>query len=407
LFVSPLIRSSASSKVVQVSQKKLARLYNVTVARERAKAVLPRVLFDYVDGGADDEVTLRANRTAFEDVTFRPRVATDVGPVDLSTTVLGARLSMPVVLAPCGGVRLLYPDGDRAVIRAAGAAGTASVMSTAAATAVEDVMAAATGPAWFQLYFHGGREQTEQLVARAQSSGASALFVTVDTAVRGNHERIKEHETVLPLKPTLHNAIQFAPQLSIRPRWTYRYVRDGLPTNFGSFPTATKAKHTGRAGGTWDDLTWIRQAWNGPLVIKGILTPEDAERAIDRGADAIVVSNHGGRQLDGAPATLRVLPEIRRSVGDRIEVLVDGGVRRGTDVVKAIASGADAVLIGRPYLYGLASAGQAGVEQILRNLHQELVRTMTLIGCGSVAAIGPDVIAGPMGAVTRAAEPVM
>lgn len=376
-------------------QKKLARLYNVGVARNRAKAALPRVLFDFLEGGADDEVTLRANRAAFEDVTFRPRVAADVNVIDLATTVLGAGLSMPVVLAPVGGIRLFYPDGDRAVMRAAGAAGTASIMSTAAATALEDVMAAATGPAWFQLYFHGGREQTEQLVARAQSSGASALFVTVDTAVRGNMERIKEHNAVLPLMPTLHNAIHFAPQLSMRPRWTYRYVRDGMPTNFGSLPQATKALDNSQPGGTWDDLTWIRQAWNGPLAVKGVLTAEDAERAIDRGADAIVVSNHGGRQLDGAPATFRVLPEIRQSVGDRIEVLMDGGVRRGTDVVKALASGADAVLVGRPYVYGLASAGQAGVEQILRNLRGELENTMTLLGCASVADIGPDIIARP------------
>lgn len=378
-----------------MSQKKLTRLYNVAAARSRAKATLPRVLFDYLEGGADDELTLRANRAAFEHIVLSPRVSTAVGAIDLRTTVLGAELSMPVVLAPVGGIRLLYPDGDRAVMRAAGTARTASVLSTASATALEDVMAAATGPAWFQLYFSGGREQTEQLVTRAQLSGASALFITVDTAVRGNLERVKAHNAVLPLKPTLRNAIQFGPQLSIRPRWTYRYVRDGLPTNFGSLPAATRQKSTERPGGTWDDLTWIREAWNGPLVVKGVLTPEDADRAIDHGADAIVVSNHGGRQLDSAPATLRVLPEIRRTVGDRIEVLVDGGVRRGSDVVKAIASGADAVLVGRPYAYGLASAGQAGVEQILRVLREELERTMTLIGCESVAAIGPDVIAGP------------
>lgn len=375
-------------------QKKVARLYNVGAARNRAKSALPRVVFDYLEGGADDELTLRANRAAFEETFLNPRVPDSSREIDLRTTVLGADLSMPVVLAPCGGVRLLYPDGDRAVVRAAGAAGTASVMSAATATPLEEVMAAAVGPAWFQLYFSGGREQSEQLVARAQSSGASALFVTVDTAVRGNLERVKHHNAVVPLRPTLRNAIRFGPQLAMRPKWTYRYARDGLPTNFGSLPAAARQNATDRAGGTWGDLDWIRQAWTGPLVVKGVLTPDDAKRAIDRGADAVVVSNHGGRQLDGAAASLRVLPEIRRAVGDRFEVLMDGGVRRGTDVVKALASGADGVLIGRPYLYGLASAGQAGVAQILHNFRDELHRTMTLVGCASISEIGPDVISG-------------
>lgn len=373
-----------------MSRRNLSKVSNIDRARERAKRALPHVVFDFIDGGADDEVTLDENCRAYRDIFLVPRVGINLSEVDLGVDLFGTKLSMPVVLAPCGGTRMVAPDGDCAVARAAGRVGTASVMSTASATSIEDVASAATGPTWFQLYLHGGRELSEQLIIRALESGMQTLVVTVDTAVRGNHDRIKAHEAVLPLAPTVRNALRFGPQLARRPRWTLGYLRDGIPTDFGSFPSGTKRTRSG--SGTWEDLGWLREIWPGPFVVKGILSSEDAKRALSCGADGIVVSNHGGRQLDFTPSTLSVLPEVRQSVGDAATVLIDGGVRRGSDVVKALALGANAVLIGRPYLYGLAVGGENGVVHILDILREEMTRVLTLLGRGSVAELGREVL---------------
>jgi L-lactate dehydrogenase (cytochrome) len=357
-------------------------------------------VFDFVDGAADDEVTMRANRAAFEGVTFRPRAAVHVKP-DLRTTVLGTPVALPVLTAPCGFVRIVHPDGEIGVARAAHEAGTVSVVSTMAGTALEDVAEGVgvkpepDNRLWFQLYFIGGRAGAETLVERAELAGYSALVVTVDTAVVGNRERDTRNNVQLPLGVDARNAWRFGPQLALHPRWTYGFLRDGIrldiPNAARLGPGATAvSKHEATtawmtAPPTWADLEWIRKRWTGPLLVKGLLTGEDARRAVDVGADAVVVSNHAGRQLDGAPATLRVLPEVVDAVGAEVEVLVDGGVQRGSDVVKALALGARAVLIGRAYLYGLAVGGEAGVARVLQLLRADLNRTMRLLGCPSVA----------------------
>jgi L-lactate dehydrogenase (cytochrome) len=379
-----------------------SRIHNYESARAAARRALPRVLFDFVDGGADDELTLAENQAAFARIRLRPRQAMATLTPELTTRVLGAELSMPVALAPCGGSRLLWPDGERALVRAAGACQTAATLSTASGTSIEDVAAAAVGPCWFQLYYPGSRHVAAEIVGRAEAAGFGALFVTVDMPVRGNQERVRSAERVVPPRPTLANALRLWPQLCARPRWTARYVLDGMTS--GVVPKGTSIEPTTFPGGrsstrppvTWGDLEWLRSRWSGPFVVKGLLTAEDARRAIDCGADALVVSNHGGRQLDGAPATIAVLPEIRSAVGRRAQVLLDGGIRRGTDVVKALALGADAVLIGRAYLYGLATAGQAGVVRVLELLRGELGRTLTLLGRSSVAELDPSCVSGQL-----------
>lgn len=398
-------------------RRSATKVFNLADARNRAMRLLPRTVFNYLDGGAGDEITLRENRRAFEEVFFRPRAAAADGEVNLSRTLLGANVSMPVVLAPVGGLRLFYPDGDRATMRAAGAAGTAAILSTAAGTSLEDVMAASSGPAWFQLYFHGGRKGAEAIVRDAQRVGFGALFVTLDVGAGGiQTERIRRevdtlarlrggiaHESAIPIGLNVRNAVAFAPQLSRRVRWTLGYLRDGVPRQFASVSddeTEEARRRTTTAISdqpgtrqadykppTWEDMDWIRSVWKGPLIAKGLVTADDARRALDHGADGVLVSNHGGRQLDGGIATLRGLPEVRRAVGDSVPVLIDGGVRRGSDVVKAIALGADAVVIGRAYAYGLASGGEAGVAKILDLFRSEMVRTMKGLGVKSLDEI--------------------
>jgi L-lactate dehydrogenase (cytochrome) len=378
--------------------RSLSRIRNVEDARKMASRALPRVLFDYMEGAADDERTKAENALAFERVTFRPRAAVAIPTPDLAKNVLGADLSLPVIIAPCGGVRLFHRDGDRVLTRVVGQFGTATITSTAIGTEVEDIAAEATGPLWFQLYFRGGRKGAEYLVDRVQRAGYQALFVTVDSASKGNHERLSRYRIPWPLEITPSTALRLAPQLLARPRWFAGYLRDGLPTSFesnlegdGPNPRSKAAVDdvplVASACPTWEDFAWIRELWKGPLVVKGVLTGEDAMRAVDVGADGVVVSNHGGRQLDGSPATLRVLPEVRDAVGDRTTVLIDGGIRRGTDVLKALALGANAAMIGRAYLYGLGAAGGAGVTRILELFRQDLVRSMRSLGCASVNSI--------------------
>ncbi len=373
-------------------------MFNVEGFRQQARRVLPPVLFDYVDGGADDELTLAANTEAFRVVTFRPRAGNDIIKPELSVSLLGATVRMPIVLAPCGGVRLIHPDGDRAVAKAAGLEETAAVFSSASATPIEQIAEAVTGPAWFQLYLHGDRSVTEDLVRRAQGAGFGALFVTIDTPVQGNRERDRRHGVRMPLAPSARNVVHFAPQFARHPRWTLGYVRDGLPTSFGSLPPSVSAKSQASAPMTWSEVAWVRGMWQGPLVVKGILTASDAHLAVEHGADGVVVSNHGGRQLDGLPATLSVLPTVTEAIGGRAQILLDGGIRRGSDAIKAIALGADAVMIGRPYLYGLAAGGSEGVERVLSILRTDLERTLILLGVPSIAALDRTFVeTGPPG----------
>jgi isopentenyl diphosphate isomerase/L-lactate dehydrogenase-like FMN-dependent dehydrogenase len=374
---------------------KAARAINIEDLRSFARRRVPQVVFDYIDGGAEAEVTMRENRRAFEDLTFRPRHAVSNPTCDLRTRVLGHELSMPILLAPVGYCRVMHPDGEVGAARAAGVAGTACVLSTVSGHRLEDVKAASAGPMWYQLYLTGGREAGENALRRARAAGYSALVISIDTNVLGLREREARGGMEVLLRGGLWSKIPFLPQLFAHPRWLTRFLLDGgLPTmpnivmSDGCELRVSHA-HTALRRGffVWNDLRWIRELWPGPIVIKGVLTAEDARRSVDEGAAAIVVSNHGGRQLDGAPASLLVLPEIVAAVNGQAEVLMDGGIRRGADVVKAICLGARAILCGRAYAYGLGAAGERGVARALEILRDDLTRTLTLLGCPSVSAL--------------------
>lgn len=371
------------------------RVVNIEDLRSVARRRLPKVVFDYVDGGAEGEVTLRENRRAFDAVTFRPRQAVPLSPATLGVRVLNSDLALPVVLAPVGYSRLMHPTGEVAAARAAGKAGTAYTLSTISGHRLEDVKAASAGPVWYQLYVVGGREAAEEAIARARVAGFSALVVTVDTPIGGMRERDIRNGTLELLNGPPWSKLPFLPQVLARPLWLIRFLLDGgVPTlpnvvipGRGPMSLEDARSALSRTAVTWQDLSWIRDVWRGPILIKGVLTGDDARRAVDEGAAGVVVSNHGGRQLDGAPATLRVLPEVVAAVNGRAEVLLDGGIRRGGDVIKALCLGARAVLVGRAYAYGLGAAGEAGVARALEILRADLERALKLLGCPSVAAL--------------------
>jgi L-lactate dehydrogenase (cytochrome) len=371
------------------------RVLNVEDLRRAAKRRLPRVVFDYIDGGAEDEWTLRANCHAFEAVTFRPRCAVAVPSCDLRTVMLGTSLPMPLILAPVGSSRLIYPRGEEAAARAASAAGIPYVLSTFSGCRLEDVAAASTAPLWYQLYLAGGRDCALPAIDRAKAAGFSALVVTIDTAVAGMRERDFRNGVKELLSGKIRSMLPFVSQLLVKPRWLAGFMADGGLMKFpniivpgkGPMLYADVTAALDQSVVTWEDLKWIRQAWNGPIVIKGVHTGDDARRAVDMGAEALVVSNHGGRQLDGVASSLQALPEVVATVGDRIEVLLDGGIRRGSDIVKALCLGARAVMIGRAYAYGLGAAGGAGVARAIEILRTDLIRTLKLLGCASVAQL--------------------
>jgi len=371
------------------------KVVNVQDLRPLARRRLPRVVFDYLDGAAEDEITLRENRRAFDDVTFRPRHAVAFSRCDLNTRVLGCDLALPLMLAPIGYSSVMHPRGEGAAARAAGDAGTGYILSTISGVALEDVKAATPGPVFYQLYLIGGRKAAEATLERARNAGFSGLFVTIDTAVAGMRERDFRNGMKELIGGSIFDKIRFSPQILARPSWLIRFLLDGgvpvLPNVVipGSGPMALTDVGTALAQSTitWEDLRWIRDVWRGPLIVKGVLTGDDARRAIDVGASAIVVSNHGGRQLDTVAASLRALPEVISTVNGQIEVLMDGGIRRGADIVKAICLGARAVLCGRAYAYGLAAAGYAGVARALEILREDLNRTLRLLGCPAVGSL--------------------
>jgi isopentenyl diphosphate isomerase/L-lactate dehydrogenase-like FMN-dependent dehydrogenase len=379
------------------------RVINIEDLRRLAKRRLPRVVFDYIDGGAEAELTLRANCHAFEAVTFRPRCAVATSTCDLRATVLGTSLSIPLILAPVGSSRLFYPCGEEVAAGAAGAAGIAYTLSTLSGCALEDVAAASKGPLWYQLYLIGGRDCTLSAIERARAAGFSALVVTIDTPVAGLRERDLRNGVKELLSRKFGLMWPFVSQFLLKPRWLASFLADGGLMKFsnvvipgkGPMLYADVATALEQAMVSWHDLGWIREAWKGPIVVKGVHTGEDARRAVDVGADALVVSNHGGRQLDGVGPTLRVLPEVLASVGDRIEVLLDGGIRRGSDIAKALCLGAQAVLVGRAYAYGLGAAGGAGVARAIEILRTDLVRTLKLLGCSSLAELDRSFIDVP------------
>jgi isopentenyl diphosphate isomerase/L-lactate dehydrogenase-like FMN-dependent dehydrogenase len=352
-------------------------------AEELARKSLPTTLYNSVAFGAELNRSNRWNVAAYDSITFRPRVAEDWEVRGQGTSVLGIPISMPVLVAPMGSLRTVHPAGDLAVASAAGASGTISVLSMQSGHSTGEVAARSSGNMWQQLYVNRGREYAEGVIAEAKSVGCKALVVTVDISVLSSSRYARRR----PKGITLGTAFRFAPEVATKPRWLVGFMRDGM---FLSAPRAQQGSPQWSA--TWSDMKWIRACWDGPLVIKGIVTAEDARRAVGEGASALVVSNHGGHALDGAPATLAALPEVVAAVDGEVEVLCDGGVRRGSDVIKALALGARAVLVGRPFLWSLAVGGEPGVMRMFEVFRTEIDRTLALLGCRSVLEVDSSYI---------------
>ncbi len=380
-----------------------SRVVNIEDLRRLAQRRLPKAVFDYLDGGAEAELTLAENCRAFRDVLFRPRGAVAVGDCNLKTRVLSHELSFPAMLAPVGYSRLMHPGGEVAAAREAGKAGTGYILSTISAHKLEHVKAASQGPVWYQLYLLGGREAAEGSIDRARRAGFSALVITVDTPVAGLRERDPRNGMKELLGTSLLAKIPYVPNFLAHPGWLASFLRDGgtpklenvvIPGK-GPMELLDVGAALASATVTWEDMRWIRELWSGPIVVKGLLTGDDAKRAADEGAAAVVVSNHGGRQLDSVFPTLRALPEVVAAVKGQVEVLMDGGVRRGSDIVKALCLGARAVLVGRAYAYGLAAAGPAGIARALQILRSDVERTIRLLGCPSLADLDHSYVEVP------------
>jgi len=378
---------------------RVLRAWNIEDLRRIAKKRLPRAIFDFFDGAAEDETTLADNRAAFERVRIAPKMLAGVEKIDTSAAILGAHSRLPIAVGPTGGIGFGWPFADVGVARAAAAAGIPYTLSTMATSSIERVAREAGGRLWFQAYVFKKREITLQLIERARQLGYDALMVTVDVPVGGKRERDFRNDYTIPFRFSRKNVLDFAS----RPGWWLAALRYGMPVleNVASFaPEATNAAEIASSVGrfwdpgfNWDGLKEIRDRWPRKMLVKGILRADDAGRLAAMGVDAVVVSNHGGRQLDGAVAALDALPPIVRAAKGRISVLVDGGVRRGVDVVKALALGAEGVMLGRATLYGACAAGEAGAARSLEILRDELVRAMQLSGVRSVGEIGADLIA--------------
>lgn len=375
----------------------LNQCYNIEDLRRRARRKLPSPMFHYIDGGADSEWTLRRNTEAFNDYELLPNYLRDVSNIDTRKRVLGVDLSLPFFLSPTGMSRLFHHDKELAVARAAEKFGTLYSLSTLATTSLEEVAKETSGPKMFQMYIFKDRELTKELVQRCKAAGYQALCLTVDTLVAGNREREKKYGMTMPPRVNRHNFLSYATSWG----WLFHLLRSP------DFKMANVAHRVDALGGgamplidyvnsqfdrslTWGDAAWLAEQWDGPFVIKGMATPADAKKALEIGASAAMLSNHGGRQLDGSPAPFDCIAPIRDAVGDNLELIVDGGIRRGTHILKALAMGADACSIGRPYLYGLAAGGQAGVEHALRLLKEELERDMALLGVQSLSELSPE-----------------
>jgi len=383
--------------------RRIRRSVSVADMRRIARRRVPRGVFDYVDGGAEDERTLRANSDDFGRITFRPRILRDVAGVDPSSTLLGRPVPIPVVLSPTGFTRILCPEGELAVARAAGRAGLPYTLSTLGTRSIEEVAAVDPGPKWFQVYVWRDRGLVQELVDRARAAGYEALVLTVDNAVFGRRERDHRRGFTLPPQIGPGTLVDGA----LHPEWTWRFVR-AEPIRF--------ANVTGRAVGdgsdavslheyidtqfdptmSWSDLEWLRDRWSGPLVVKGIQTVDDAVLAAEVGVQAVMLSNHGGRQLDSAPTPISLVAPVTDAVGDAVEVICDGGIRRGSDIVKALALGATAVGIGRAYLYALAAAGEPGIDHLLHLLTTDITRTLALLGTTSITQLTRDHITSPL-----------
>ncbi len=372
----------------------MARFDKVTSVmgfRPLAKRALPAPLFHYIDGGGDDEWTLRRNTEAFEDYELMPRYLIDVAEIDLKTRIFGTEISMPVFLSPTGMTRLFHHDKEFGAARAAAKSGTMYSLSTVGTTSIEDVGAATDGPKMFQIYVFRDKGLAREFIQRCKAAGFTSLCLTVDLPIAGNRERDIHWGMSMPPKLTLRSLASFiyhykwALNLAKNPGFELSNVAhraealEGQDTSLVQYVNNELTPSV-----TWDDVGWMIEEWGGPFAIKGLQSTDDAKRAVEVGATSIMISNHGGRQLDGVPAPIDCVAPMRDAIGDRLELIVDGGVRRGTHVLKALALGADACSFGRPYLYGLAAGGQAGVEHVLKLMRAELVRDMMMMGWRSI-----------------------
>jgi L-lactate dehydrogenase (cytochrome) len=380
-------------------RRRLARTASVEDLRRIARRRLPGGVFDYIDGAAEDERTLAANQAAFASVTFRPRVLRGVGAIDTASTLLGRPLAYPLVLAPTGFTRIADPEGELAVARAAQRADLPYTLSTLSTRSIEEVRAVSNGRLWFQVYAWRDRALIKEMIDRAAAADYEALVLTVDTAVLGRRERDVRRGFSLPPAIGLGTLVDGA----LHPGWTLAFARSepirfanvaGREVGDGASPVTLSDYINTQfdSGLSWADVDWLRSNWSGPIVIKGVQTTEDALLAVDAGVTAIVLSNHGGRQLDGAPAALSLVGPVADAVGGRIEIICDGGVRRGSDIVKALAAGATAAMAGRAYLYGLGAAGEAGVDQVLEWFRADIVRTMNLLGVPAIPDLNRSLI---------------
>ncbi|CAM5776842.1 alpha-hydroxy-acid oxidizing enzyme [Labrys miyagiensis] len=372
--------------------------YSIDAMRRLARSALPRFVFDFADGAAEDEWTLRRNEAAFDDYIFWPRPLNGAGQRDLSITLFGRTLSMPLILGPTGLAGLFWPQGEQCIARAAAGAGTAFCLSHGSVCTLEDVAALGASPRWMQVFIYRDRGFTRELASRAEAAGYDALVLTTDNQILGKRERdVRNGFSIPPRFGPLDLAA-----MALKAPWLWRmreelrrinfgnYVRDGENTDIKTL--AARMQSLLDQGMNWADVDTLRAQWKGPLILKGVLHPDEAREALRHGIDGIIVSNHGGRQLDGAIGSLDALPAVIEAVEGRIPVLVDGGIRRGADVVKAIALGATACLEGRPHLWGVAVAGEAGVAHVLETFRREIDRVMGLCGVRSVAEIGPHLV---------------
>jgi L-lactate dehydrogenase (cytochrome) len=380
--------------------RRLAGAAAVHDLRRIAKRRLPRGVFDYIDGAAEDELAMAANHEAFARTTFRPRVLRDVGSVDPTTSVLGQSAAFPLVLAPTGFTRIADPQGELAVARAAERAGLPYTLSTMGTRSIEEVRSVSSGRLWFQVYVWKDRGLVAEMVARAAACQYEALVLTVDTAVLGRRDRDARRGFSLPPKIGPGTIVDGA----VHPGWTWSFLRNE-PIKFANVEGNTAVGDGGSAVSlaeymnaqfdaalSWKDVEWLQSIWSGPIVLKGIQTVADARLAADAGVRAIAISNHGGRQLDSAPAPFDLVAPIADAVGDRVEIICDGGIRRGSDIVKAVAAGASSAMAGRAYLYALGAAGERGVDHVLTMLRNDVVRTMALIGAADVKALERELL---------------
>lgn len=379
--------------------RKLARAANVRDLRRIAHKRLPRGVFDYIDGAAEDELTLARNSHAYRRLEFSPDVLRDVSKVDTSTTILGSRVAFPLVLAPTGFTRMAHPQGELAVSRAAERARLPYTLSTFATRSIEEVAGVSNGDLWFQVYVWRDRGLVAEMLERASAAGYSTIVITVDTAVLGLRERDVRRGFSLPPKIGLDTILDGV----LHPAWTWSFLRAepikfanilGRSVGDGTDPVSLSKYINSQFDPSlsWDDIGWFRERWNGKIVLKGIQSVRDATRAADVQVDGIALSNHGGRQLDGAPPSIELVAPVADAVGDRMDIICDGGVRRGSDIVKAVAMGATACMAGRAYLYGLAAGGERGVDHVLEHLRSGVERTMALCGRSSISKLDASLV---------------